>query len=172
MFTGKGGVGKTTCAAATALHHVATGAPTLTISTDATPSLSHIFEIATDIKPARVLPSLYINELGEEEIKEIQNSLKAEKDTRKESLFQTKYIKLIMFAVAIAMFNQLSGINALMYYAPRIFQMAGFAKSAAMLSSVGVGFVNLIFTMTALLIIDHFGRKKQTSRTRQTVFTF
>ena len=71
MFTGKGGVGKTTCAAATALHHASSGAQTLTISTDATPSLSHIFEIADDQKPARVLPSLYINELGEEEIKEM-----------------------------------------------------------------------------------------------------
>jgi len=70
MFTGKGGVGKTTCAAATALHCAASG-PTLTISTDATPSLSHIFEITDDKKPAEVLPSLYINELGEAEIKEM-----------------------------------------------------------------------------------------------------
>ena len=70
MFTGKGGVGKTTCAAATALHH-ATSGPTLTISTDATPSLSHIFEMADNKKPAQVLPSLYINELGEEEVKEM-----------------------------------------------------------------------------------------------------
>ncbi len=69
-------------------------------------------------------------------------------------------MKPIMLAVAIAIFNQLSGINALMYYAPRIFGMAGFAEGSAMLSSVGVGFVNLIFTMTAMLIIDHFGRKK------------
>jgi len=71
MFTGKGGVGKTTCAAATALHHASSGVPTLTISTDATPSLSHIFEIADKEKPARVQPSLYINELGEKEIKEM-----------------------------------------------------------------------------------------------------
>jgi len=70
MFTGKGGVGKTTCAAATALHRAVSG-PTLTISTDATPSLSHIFEITDDKKPAEVLPSLYINELGEAEIKEM-----------------------------------------------------------------------------------------------------
>jgi len=70
MFTGKGGVGKTTCAAATALHRAVSG-PTLTISTDATPSLAHIFEIADDQKPAEVLPSLYINELGEAEIKEM-----------------------------------------------------------------------------------------------------
>jgi sugar porter (SP) family MFS transporter len=94
------------------------------------------------------------------EIQEIQESLKAQKDGPKEPLFQSRYIKPIMLAVAIAIFNQLSGINALMYYAPRIFKMAGFAEGSAMLSSVGVGFVNLIFTMSALLIIDHFGRKK------------
>ena len=70
MFTGKGGVGKTTCAAATALHSAASG-ETLTISTDATPSLSHIFEIVDDKKPAKVQPSLYINELGEAEIREM-----------------------------------------------------------------------------------------------------
>ena len=71
MFTGKGGVGKTTCATATALHHASSGEQTLTISTDATPSLSHIFEIAGDKKPAKVQESLYINELGVEEVKEM-----------------------------------------------------------------------------------------------------
>ena len=94
------------------------------------------------------------------EIREIQDSLKAEKDGPKEPLFQSRYMKPIMLAVAIAVFNQLSGINALMYYAPRIFGMAGYEHEAAMLSSVGVGLVNLVFTMSALLIIDHFGRKK------------
>ena len=71
MFTGKGGVGKTTCAAAAALHHAASGEQTLAISTDATPSLAHIFEVAGDKKPARVQASLYINELGEAEVKEM-----------------------------------------------------------------------------------------------------
>jgi len=71
MFAGKGGVGKTTCAAAAALHHASLGEPTLAISTDATPSLSHIFEITSDQKPARVKESLYINELGAEEVKEM-----------------------------------------------------------------------------------------------------
>ena len=96
----------------------------------------------------------------DDEITEIQNSLFAEKETAIESLFQPKYFKPIMLAMAIAMFNQLSGINAIMYYNPRIFQMAGFEESSAMLSSVGVGIVNLIFTVLAMLIIDHFGRKK------------
>ena len=70
MFTGKGGVGKTTCAAATALHHAASG-PTLTISTDATPSLAHIFEVADKQKPLQVLPNLYVSEIGEVEIREM-----------------------------------------------------------------------------------------------------
>jgi arsenite-transporting ATPase len=70
MFTGKGGVGKTTCSAATALHYAASG-PTLIISTDATPSLSHIFEIPDKEKPVKDLPGLSINEIGEREIKEM-----------------------------------------------------------------------------------------------------
>lgn len=70
MFTGKGGVGKTTCAAATALRY-ATAGETLNISTDATPSLSHIFEVAGDGGLTRVQQSLYINELGETEIKQM-----------------------------------------------------------------------------------------------------
>jgi len=70
MFTGKGGVGKTTCSAATALHYAAEG-PTLTISTDATPSLAHIFEVSDKQKPVQVLPNLYVNEIGEREIREM-----------------------------------------------------------------------------------------------------
>jgi len=70
MFTGKGGVGKTTCAAATALRYAAAG-ETLNISTDATPSLSHIFDVAGDGGLTRVRQSLYINELGEREIKQM-----------------------------------------------------------------------------------------------------
>ena len=71
MFTGKGGVGKTTCAAATALHYSNTGSKTLAISTDATPSLSHIYELTEKAKPAFVKDSLFINELGHIEVKEM-----------------------------------------------------------------------------------------------------
>ena len=70
MFTGKGGVGKTTCAAATALYHASRGEPTLAISTDATPSLSHIFKSEDD----NVLPNLSINEIGEREIRQMWDS--------------------------------------------------------------------------------------------------
>lgn len=71
MFTGKGGVGKTTCAATTALHMAYQGKRTLAISTDATPSLSHIFSITDDQQPARVRDRLYINEIGAAEVREM-----------------------------------------------------------------------------------------------------
>jgi arsenite-transporting ATPase len=71
MFAGKGGVGKTTCAATTALHHACRGEKTLAISTDATPSLAHIFEVTNKQKPARVRDSLYINELGLDEVEQM-----------------------------------------------------------------------------------------------------
>jgi len=71
MFTGKGGVGKSTCSAVTALHYASGGLRTLAISTDATPSLSHVFEVSRGEKPARVTENLYIAELGGKEIREM-----------------------------------------------------------------------------------------------------
>jgi arsenite-transporting ATPase len=71
MFTGKGGVGKTTCAAATALHYANKGDKTLAISTDATPSLLHIYELSDKSKPAFVTDYLFVNELGHVEVKEM-----------------------------------------------------------------------------------------------------
>jgi arsenite-transporting ATPase len=68
MFAGKGGVGKTTCAATTALHHASGGEKTLAISTDATPSLAHIFEVADKKKPVKIQELLYINEIGLDEV--------------------------------------------------------------------------------------------------------
>ncbi len=96
----------------------------------------------------------------DEEIREIQASLDLAHHSLGEPFFRRMYLKPILLAVAIAAFNQLSGINALMYYAPRIFTMAGAGKAAAHLQTVVVGFTNLVFTMIALAVIDHFGRKK------------
>jgi SP family xylose:H+ symportor-like MFS transporter len=62
-------------------------------------------------------------------------------------------------AIAIAMFNQLSGINALLYYAPRVFELAGAGADSALLQSIAVGGTNLLFTILALFLIDRFGRK-------------
>lgn len=78
----------------------------------------------------------------------------------KEKLFVgNTYRKPIMYAVLLAMFNQLSGINAILYYAPRIFEMAGFSKADAYLQPVYIGGANLLFTLLAMTVIDKFGRK-------------
>jgi MFS family permease len=60
----------------------------------------------------------------------------------------------------IAAFNQLSGINAFLYYAPRIFEEAGLGAKTALLSSIGIGFINLIFTLIGVYLIDRLGRRK------------
>ena len=77
-----------------------------------------------------------------------------------ETVFQKKYHKQLWLVIALAAFNQFSGINAFLYYSPRIFEMAGLAANAALLSSIGVGAVNLIFTLIGLSLIDKSGRKK------------
>ncbi|OLM28697.1 sugar and carbohydrate transporter [Pseudonocardia sp. Ae717_Ps2] len=66
----------------------------------------------------------------------------------------------MLLAVGIAAFNQLSGINAVTYYAPSIFEMAGASGDTALLQAVAMGVVNLIATMAALSVIDRFGRRK------------
>jgi sugar porter (SP) family MFS transporter len=95
----------------------------------------------------------------EEEIRDIQASLDLTHHTLEERFFQAKYRKPIMLAVAIAAFNQLSGINALIYYTAFIFKMAGYGATDALLQSVIIGFTNLIFTIAAMAVIDHFGRR-------------
>lgn len=79
---------------------------------------------------------------------------------RKESIFMQKYRLPLVLAFLIAFFNQFSGINAFLYYAPRIFEMAGLEKSSALLSSVGIGVTNLIFTFVGMYLIDKIGRRQ------------
>ncbi|WP_119320779.1 sugar porter family MFS transporter [Capsulimonas corticalis] len=93
-------------------------------------------------------------------VTEIQESLDIEHHSVAEPFFTRKYAKPILLAVAIAMFNQLSGINALIYYTAQIFKMAGAGTQSAYLQSVIVGVVNLVFTMAAMTVIDKIGRRK------------
>lgn len=79
--------------------------------------------------------------------------------TAQDSLWAKKYRLPVALAFLFAFFNQWSGINAIIYYAPRIFESAGLTKSSALLSSAGIGLVNLIFTMVGIVLIDRFGRK-------------
>ncbi len=90
-------------------------------------------------------------------------AIKASRHEKKEErgLFSSGQYKLpIMLAVLFAVFNQVSGINAIIYYAPRIFEMTGLGKSSALLSTAGLGIVNFIFTLVAIRFIDQFGRRK------------
>lgn len=100
------------------------------------------------------------DEAVDAELASIEHSLKRERDNLKERFFQAAHSAPIMLAIAIAMFNQLSGINAVLYYAPSIFKSAGFEENAALLNSAGIGLVNLIVTMVAITMIDWAGRKR------------
>ena len=96
----------------------------------------------------------------ERELGEIEESLAETATDAREAVLQKKYRRPVSLAVAIATFNQLSGINALMYYAPHIFRMAGAGTDSSLAQAVVVGCTNLVFTMAALLVIDKFGRCK------------
>ncbi len=96
----------------------------------------------------------------DDQIAEIQKSLDMEHHTLREPFYCAKYMKPILLAVAIAMFNQLSGINALIYYTAHIFNMAGAGARSALFQSVIIGFTNLVFTIAAMAVIDHFGRRR------------
>ena len=94
-----------------------------------------------------------------ETLASIQSAHERNQAKTKSKFFSRAYAKPILLACLLAFFNQASGINAIIYYAPRVFEMAGLGKSAALLSSTGIGLVNLIFTMLGLSLIDKAGRR-------------
>ncbi|MEX2601676.1 MAG: sugar porter family MFS transporter [Balneolaceae bacterium] len=81
------------------------------------------------------------------------------KQTHLRDFFSRQFRFPILLAFLFAFFNQVSGINAIIYFAPRIFDMTGMPADTALLSTVGIGVVNLLFTMAGLLLIDRFGRR-------------
>jgi sugar porter (SP) family MFS transporter len=96
----------------------------------------------------------------EAEIESIKNNKPPENASRNASqLLSRKYRFPVFLAVAFAVFNQVSGINAIIYYAPRIFEMTGLGRTSSLLSTVGIGAVNFIFTLIAINFIDRIGRK-------------
>ncbi len=100
-------------------------------------------------------------ELSEAEVTAMADAIEGTvTHTRDAARFFTRRLRIpILLAFFIAFFNQLSGINAILYFAPRIFKMTGLAESAALLQSVGVGVTNLIFTFIGLWLIDRLGRR-------------
>ncbi len=95
----------------------------------------------------------------ERAIDEIRASIVLGRSGGQAPLFTRPFRLPIVLAVLFAFFNQVSGINAIIYYAPRILEMAGLGDRAALLSTAGIGLVNLVFTMVGLAIIDRFGRR-------------
>lgn len=104
-------------------------------------------------------------ETADEQVKNILEAKKQEQDFlaktgKSEKLFSAKYAYPVMLAMVFAFFNQLSGINAIIYYAPRIFEMTGLGTGSALLSTAGIGLVNFFSTLLGLYLIDKFGRRK------------
>lgn len=94
------------------------------------------------------------------EYREISDARARDERTKKVPFFTRSHSKVIWLAVAIAAFNQLSGINAIMYFAPDIFRMAGAGDGAAFLQSIVIGVTNLVATAIAMTVIDKLGRRK------------
>ena len=116
------------------------------------------------VKKSRLIEARHTLEaIGEEdidaELSDIVASVDVEHGHGQESLFQAKYGLPIFLAVSIGMFNQLSGINAILYYLNDIFAKAGFSNVSGDKQAVLIGFTNLCFTMLAMSIIDKVGRK-------------
>ena len=111
------------------------------------------------IDEAREVLRLIGEENYEQELKDIIESIDAEHVTS-DALFTAKYRVPIFLAISIGMFNQLSGINAILYYLNTIFEHAGFSKVSGDLQAVAIGATNLLFTMLAMSVIDKVGRKK------------
>jgi sugar porter (SP) family MFS transporter len=104
-----------------------------------------------------LLKQLNPNANIEEELAAINSSIK---ETKGESFFSGKYNVPILLAFLLAFFNQVSGINFVLYYAPRIFETAGIAADSTLGASVPIGVVNLIFTLLGMYLIDKAGRKQ------------
>lgn len=94
------------------------------------------------------------------ELQAIAESLRTEPDRERAPLFRNRYRKPIFLAISIGVFNQLSGINAILYYLNDIFERAGFSRLSSDMQAVAIGFTNLLFTIIAMSVIDRFGRKK------------
>ena len=93
-------------------------------------------------------------------MRDILESIGAEDQQKSEPLFTRKHRLPIFLAVTVAMFSQLSGINAILYYLNDIFEKAGFSKVSSDLQAVMIGGTNLLFTVIAMTIIDRVGRRR------------
>lgn len=137
----------------------------------AIPSVIYVLLIITIPKSPRWLLSKFKNEearkvlqiMGQEaDYENMKKEIEIDNNNASlanDNIFLKKYRTPLVLAFLMAFFNQLSGINAFLYYSSRIFQEAGLGESTALLSSIGIGVVNLIFTLLGVFLIDRLGRK-------------
>jgi sugar porter (SP) family MFS transporter len=112
-----------------------------------------------DLTAQKVLEVIYSNK---SEADDVLKSIKTTDNTvsKENNLFVPRFKKTILLAFFISFFNQLSGINFILYYAPEILEMGGFATKESLFNSVIIGLTNIIFTFGGLMLIDHLGRKQ------------
>jgi len=99
-------------------------------------------------------------ELAQSELNEIQQTLKNQEESTFSDLLAPKIKPLLFIGIILAIFQQITGINTIMYYAPKIFANVGQSNDSALLQTILIGGTNLIFTLVAMVLIDRFGRKK------------
>lgn len=105
-----------------------------------------------------VLHKMYKPAQAEAQLVEIKHDLQQSKNS--ENLFQKKYKRVIWLGFLIAFFNQLSGINFVLYYAPQILEQAGLGGTESLFNSIAIGIVNLLFTLLGVRLIDKLGRRQ------------
>ena len=112
-----------------------------------------------DLTAQKVLEVIYTNK---SEADDVLKSIKTTDNTvsKENNLFIPRFKKTILLAFFISFFNQLSGINFILYYAPEILEMGGFATKESLFNSVIIGLTNIVFTFGGLLLIDRLGRKQ------------
>lgn len=119
--------------------------------------ITHKGDVESGVTVLRRMNPDYTTDQMDFVVREITESVNDNQESGK--LFTRRFLKPILLAFFVAFFNQLSGVNAILYFAPRIFEMTGLGSQAALLQSVGIGFTNLIFTFVGLWLIDKLGRR-------------
>lgn len=111
-----------------------------------------------DISALRVLELIHSKEKANEQLVEIKLDLNH--SNKSEGLFKKKYSKVLWLAFFIAFFNQLSGINFVLYYAPEILEQAGLGGKESLFNSIAIGIVNFLFTFIGIRLLDKLGRRQ------------
>jgi sugar porter (SP) family MFS transporter len=111
-----------------------------------------------DAAALKVLELIHTKEKATEQLLEIKSDLGHSK--KSENLFQKKYSRILWLGFFIAFFNQLSGINFVLYYAPEILEQAGLGGKESLFNSISIGIVNLLFTIIGVRLLDKLGRRQ------------